>query len=320
MNDFTERVTGERLTDGERLAIPSPHAKNHNLIEFSARLISFDAASRLTVSHGKTGPWCSAYAVIDAEAVSVYDYPGKERLLERIPHGLTLSDFVGISIAVERGFTAELTLTTASGSFSRQICWNGSQGDILAEVLGATLSDCSLTYTLGGVERELWLFGDSYFDFWCRCLADRGLGDFYLDGHSGRTSRGALASLRAALTRATPRRLVWMMGMNDPDGEEVSPAWLECYHALRDLCRERDITLILATVPNTPIRNHTYKNEIVRESGCRYLDINAAVGADADTAWREGLLSADRVHPTAEGAEVIAEYILSNLFEIGEES
>lgn len=317
MDDCIQKVAKESLLSGESLSIPSPHAKNYNRIVFQAALSSLDGGAKLVLSHGKTCPWCSAYVEIDAEAVSVYEYPGKAVLLERIAHGLSVLDFIHVSIDVAAGFSARLDLSTASGSFSKEFPWNGSNGDILAEVLGTTLSDCTLAYAIDGVRKDTWAFGDSYLDFWCRRLIGRGLDTLYLDGHSGRTSRAALASLKTDLSYATPKRLVWLMGMNDPDGEAVSPSWIECYHELCEICRERGIELILATIPNTPIRCHQYKNETVRSSGFRYLDINAAVGADADSGWREGLLSPDRVHPTAEGAEVIAEYILAALPEMG---
>ena len=317
MNHPIERVTRARLSNGASLTIPSPNAKNHNRIELCAKIGSFDSDSRVVISHGKTGPWCSAYVVIDAEAVSVYEYPGKERLLERTPHGLSISGSIAVSISVKAGFLAELVIAVASGSFSKEIYWNGSSGDILAEVLGATLLDCTLTYCLDGVNRDLWFFGDSYLDFWCQWVIGRGLDNFYLDGHSGRTSARALASLKTDLSYAKPQRIVWLMGMNDPDGEEVNSSWITSYHTLRDICLEKSIELILATVPNTPIRNHRCKNEIVRSSGYRYLDISTAVGAETDIGWRDGLLSADRVHPSAEGAEAIARYILSALPEIG---
>lgn len=51
--------------------------------------------------------------------------------------------------------------------------------------------------------------------------------------------------------------------------------------------------------------NHETKNRWIRESGYRYIDVAAAVGADGSGAWIEGMLSTDKVRPTSAGAEAI---------------
>ena len=295
------------------IAIPSPNAKNYNRIAFSATVTFFDADAKLTISHGKTNPWCSAYIVIDAETVSVYEYLHETRLLEKVPHGLAISGLINVSITVGAGFSAKLMISTSTGSFCRDIYWNGSNGEILAELKGAELADCTLSYRIDGVNKEIWLFGDSYFDHWCKHAFDFGCDHFYLDGYSGRSSEAALASLRMNLTYAKPKTIVWLMGMNDPDGEEANPSWMRCYHTLREICSENGIKLILSTVPNTPTRKHRYKNALVRNSGYRYLDISSAVGADTCSSWKNGLIDPDGVHPSPDGAKVIARYILSAL-------
>ena len=79
---------------------------------------------------------------------------------------------------------------------------------------------------------------------------------------------------------------------------------------------DNNIELVLSTVPNTPKINNRHKNEIVKGSGYRYLDVCSAVGADTSSCWASGFIDSDGVHPSTEGARVIAEYILSALHEI----
>ena len=63
-----------------------------------------------------------------------------------------------------------------------------------------------------------------------------------------------------------------------------------------------------------PDRLHSYKNEYVRTSGYRYIDFASAVGAnEAGSGWGECMLSADQVHPTAAGAQALAEQVLLDL-------
>jgi hypothetical protein len=309
-----EVVSSESLNSGESLSIESPNAKNHKTIGFSAKITSFD---KVVVSHGKTNPYCSAYIAIDSSSVYVYEYPSKESLVATYAHGLKIADFISVNLHVEGGFTAKLILASSSGVFVKDIAWNGSNGDIMAESDGSVLTDCVLTYYINGLKKDVWLFGDSYFDFWCKNIIEWGFADFYLDSYSGRSAVNALASLRKCLTYCKPKKIAWFMGMNNPDDGAVSESWLSVYNSLVEICSQNEIELILSTVPNVPDRDHTYKNEFVRNSGFRYIDICNVVGADDSTNWLDGLLGGDKVHPTSTtGAAMIASYIASQLPEI----
>ena len=317
MNYSGETIKKEIIKDGEGIYIPSPNAKNYKKIEFSAKVVSFDGDAKLRLGHGKNIIWCAAFIEIDSEYVYVYETLDTIRLVEMVPHGLGVVDFIKVSIDVERGFYAKLLVTTGTGSFVKDISFAASKGDVFAELEGATLAECLLYYYIDGVNKDIWLFGDSYFDGWCKNMVDWGFGNCYLDGRSGQESAGALESLKMDLAYGTPKRIVWLMGMNDPDTEtEVNPSWFECYNALCEICREKNIRLTLATIPTVPTRNHGFKNEIIKNSGYEYIDTSAELGADIDSGWKEGLLSADGVHPSPEGAKVIAKFVLSALPEI----
>ncbi len=304
----------EILRPGEHLAIPTPNAKNYKSIGFTARINRFDT---LTLSHGKENPYCSAILVIDNVNVSVYEYQYRPVLLGRYPHSLTIADYLSVSVRTEAGFTARLQIASRSGIYCREIVWNGSNGEILAESGNSELTDARLTYHIKGVEKPVWLFGDSYLDFWPRNLVRWGVTDCYLDGFSGRGSLAAVESLRQVLVLGVPKKVVWFMGMNDADTDTVNPNWLAAYEALVSLSKEYGFEVILTTTPNVPARSNRQKNRIVRESGLRYLDLCSAVGADENPKWYPGLLGPDQVHPTYDrGAPVIAQYILSHLPEI----
>lgn len=316
MNYSGKEIKKEVLNDGEGMYIPSPNAKNYNKIEFSAKAVSFEGDAKLRLGHGKNISWCAAFIEIDSQYVYVYETWDASKLVEKVPHGLSVSD-IKVSICVEKGFYAKLCITTASGDFIKDIRWNACKGDVFAEAEGATFSECTLFYYIDGVNKDIWLFGDSYFDGWCKNMVDWGFGSCYLDGRSGQESAGALESLKMDLAYGTPKRIVWFMGMNDPDTEtEVNPSWFECYNAVCEICRKNNIELTLATIATVPTRNHGFKNAIVKNSGYKYLDISAELGAEIDSGWKEGLLATDGVHPSLEGAKVIAEFILSALPEI----
>lgn len=83
--------------------------------------------------------------------------------------------------------------------------------------------------------------------------------------------------------------------------------WLNTYNQIKAICESRDIELVLCTIPNVPSINNTFKNEIIRNSGYRYINFAKAVGAEeVGSSWYTGMLSGDNVHPSALGAQKLA--------------
>lgn len=310
-----KRATAETMADGGSLSISTPNVKNWRTISFAAAVGKF---SGLTISHGKTAPYCSAYVTIDAAAVKVYEYTTEPKLLATHEHGLAIADRISVTVNVSGGASAELRLVTPGGSFSKEIPWNGSNGDIVVESNGSTLTDCDLVYYMAGLSKSVWLYGDSYFDYWPEVLAGSGYTNYSLDGYSGRNSLSALESLKASLQYARPQRLVWCMGMNDADNGAINANWLSACKSVEAICADLGIELVMSTVPNVPGRDHRYKNEYVRASGYRFIDFSAAVGADAAPGWLTGLLGGDDVHPTASGATVLTARALVDVPELAE--
>ena len=130
-----------------------------------------------------------------------------------------------------------------------------------------------------------------------------------LNGYGGRASIGALRSFETDLSFGyIPKRVVWCMGMNDKDGETApSAGWSHAISEVMRICNEKGIELILSTIPNVPssVTKNTIKNEFVRNSDYRYIDIAKAVSANDDTTWYDGMLGTDNVHPSGEGSMCI---------------
>ena len=168
---------------------------------------------------------------------------------------------------------------------------------------------------------DVWLFGDSYMDYLVRNITtsvSNELTNLYIDGYPGRMSLGGLSSLNRAVFMANPKILVWALGMNDGDSvSDVNANWLSVYNSVKDICKSNGIELVLVTIPTTPLVNNNHKNNIIRNSGYRYIDVAMAVGSDETGEWYEGLLSSDNIHPTSAGSKVIfGKYIadLPNVF------
>ena len=123
----------------------------------------------------------------------------------------------------------------------------------------------------------------------------------------------------------TPRYALWLIGINDRgDIDAPTSRWLAATKEFISICEANGITPVLQTIPNTfitslrQLKTHQYKTDWIRSSGYRYIDIAAAIGSRPDGTWAEGMQGPDGIHPTAEGAMVMAEQVLKDFPEIGE--
>ncbi len=229
-------------------------------------------------------------------------------------HGLTIKGKIAISIRQKADRKAEITLKTDNGEYSTEIPYYGRGGVVRVKNEEGTFSNARLRVECPAYQDKIRAYGDSYFDKWVPYAVQDGVKDVMWNGYSGRTSAQALASFEEDLKYGKPEKVLWCMGMNDPDeGDSVNGDWLKAYDAVRQVCKEKGIEFIPATIPNVPQRDHRAKNRIIRESGYRYIDISKAVGADERAEWDEGLLWPDQTHPSEKGSMVIAETVLDAL-------
>lgn len=309
------RRTGN-LSNGDSWVLTSNSVKNNKRMTFSGTVSSF---SSLTFGHGRTGKWNSSWLVIDASNITVYNWNGTQAS-NVYPHGLTIQNEIQVELIRNHSATATLKLIADGVTFTQEIQWEGSQGDIYVDS-ASSLSDCSFTWSCNLLEGGIWLFGDSFFsltaeDRWTSYLFADGFDENLICGYSGGKSKVSITYLENMLSVATPKAVVWCLGMNDGDDGAVNPAWLSAYNELKSICTNENITLILATIPNAESTEsteggsattvyHDYKNSIVRNSGYRYIDFATAVGADENGEWYAGMKNNTNVHPTVKGATAL---------------
>ena len=170
--------------------------------------------------------------------------------------------------------------------------------------------------------------GDSLFDSsgliiptgWTRFAIEAGHTNACWFGYGGRKTEAALEGFKNALKYDTPTYAVWCMGANNQDSSTaVNSAWKKATDEFLAICEENGITPILATIPNSQNRIYYYKNQVVKNSGYRYIDFSAAVGAN-DTSetsdWTEGYLYTDGLHPTTLGAQAMYNEVIKAVPEI----
>ena len=309
---FKESIANA-LTDGN-ISLDVPNVKWGQTISFWARVTTM---GKITLSHGKV---LYAAGMVDIDGTNITTYTSTSTQQEVVPHGLTIASFIEVTLSQKEVGEKNIMLyiRTLGGFFEKSIPFGGCRDNVMCEAQGCNLTDCKLTFSCKDYNKDVWMFGDSYFDFIPSKLVTFGYTNALFDAYSGRNSKDALTSLKKMIgVVGVPKIIYWALGMNDADtGDSVDTNWNNTYLELRKICHKYNVELVLATIPNVPNRSNAYKNSIVRLSGYRYVDNDKAVGGDLSSNWYSGLLGTDQVHPTDEGAKVLAQRLILELPEI----
>ena len=333
------------IASGDTWVINKNSVKHGNRIMFSGKITSFDT---ITIGHGTIAHNGASWIVVDDTNLYVHYHnlgSGEQSGYPKTyAHGLTIKDNIQVEIVKNNTNTAKVVITSGGSRYetSTDVTWYGSTQIYLSST--SILSDCSFGWTSKQIYTDIWLFGDSYFSLddnnrWTTYLFSEGYTNFMLDGRSGEGSLEAFADLTNLLNVYTPKMIVWCVGMNNADtSDAVNATWKSVLDSLITLCHEKNIELVLATIPtvvggwnpDTQSNNlgiHKYKNAIVRESGYRYIDFDSAVGANENTGeWFNNGEADDmlenygqqsgRIHPTTYGAKALYYQAISDCPEL----
>lgn len=306
------QVKGD-LSDGQSLALPYHNSKNNNVYVFVANITSFDKL--------KIGKESDTYIIIDDTNVTLYNDQGSNTQA----HGLTISDDIQVRIENQAAIAfSKITVVSGGEEFNfptgDRFIMDGGSAYAISD--GSSLTDCVFSWSSRNINKPIWLFGDSYFSWyesrWTYYLARDGFTDScMLNGFAGEASGDSYTALTNLLNVRIPEYVVWCIGMNngdDPSG--VNATWKFYYDAIVELANYYGFTLILATIPTTPIVNNNFKNTIIRNSEYRYIDFDKAVDPDGDGEWIPGTREDGGVHPTAKGAKILYYQALADLPEL----
>lgn len=321
-NQYTPKYTpkydnkfASSISEGEELVLSDiPDDKNHYGIG-----CSFNTDNMGVIKIFKSqDDYCRGEIDIDSTNITEYTNGG---VTSTIAHGLEISNGLIVYINKKENAASITLINTAGQKVVKTLSkWIGCKGNIVKFIaVSGNYNNVALTHNAAWADKSTWIFGDSYTDFWpSKCYAN-GASNFYLDGYSGRNSQAGYNSLILALKYGRPKRIVWMLGMNDGDNDSsVDENWNSIFNSLKVLCEKLSIQLIPCTIPNVPNVIHIYINQIIRDSGLPYIDIASILGAnEKGSSWFEGLLGSDNVHPTLDkGAEVIANTLIMGVSNI----
>lgn len=230
-----------------------------------------------------------------------------------VSHGLTITNNLQIVLSVGVGtITAKLTSNGETYTAQNIVIYPDTACRPYA-LAGGALTDCTLSQTFTNILSDKIYMGDSYSSMtsdkrWPYYLDSDGYSkNTIINGFGGEQSSNAVAALRNILRTASPKFIVWALGMNDGSDSASAPssAWVTGRDTFLSLCEEVGAIPVFGTIPTVPSVNNEKKNEWIRSSGYRYIDFAQAVGADSSGVWYSGMLDTDNVHPTAKGAKAL---------------
>lgn len=310
---YIDNVIGARRTSGvvyefdinsdDFTSTTKAQDSNNYVLEFRGNITTFNG---LIVAHGYQGYMTGYVKVTPTDFEYYMGTEASPRVSEA--HGLTIKDYINIKIeSLLTENNAIFTITTNGGQYTKTSAWDVRDGILGVKHVGTNvLTDCRLSYYPKGWNKDIHIYGDSYVglyaDKWTYYLIHGGYTNYNLNAYPGRASAEALVVLKQNLQYATPKKILWLLGMNNGDSGAINTAWKSAVDELMEICAEKGIELILATIPNVPTVDNTYKNAYVIASGYRYIDFASSVGALNDSTWFDGLLSNDGVHPSNQGA------------------
>lgn len=283
--------------------------ENNNIMARKVFVLSgnVNTFSTLEMGHGTKTNSPSSWVVVNNENITVYSTPTN---IVTLPHGLTITNTIQIIIEVGANYKAKITLVSNGEKYNTEQDWDGNIGNIFVNSINTELGDCTVSWTCKNYSSPIWAYGDSYFGMvnkarWIAHLLSNGYAtNMLIDGYPGRASNDAYNSLQTSLKHGKPKYILWAMGMNNPDNDSsVNESWNNIFDNVKNLCKENGITLIGCTIPNTPIQFNSYKNNVVRNAGIKYIDFAKSVGGENKGAsWYDGMLSGDLIHPSEKGA------------------
>ena len=307
-------TTAASVSGGGTIQVTDVPSDPKNGLFFSCRF-SFSEFTSLKIGKGYD-TYRGAWIEITPSAIISKTYENSEHTVGSVNHGLTLSDYIFVSVSTGPDSKWHVVLNTSRGFFTTEFQLNYEFCGTSFATFGSAATSVNLAFGDSFYKRPVWLFGDSYVGIdnparWPYYIKSWGYLNIMINGRAGRASAAAKADFEKALAFGRPKVVLWCMGMNDSDA-----AWLSNYRDVRKICEQNGIELILTTIPTTPTRNMETISEYVRNSGLRYIDFYKAVGANSSGEWYSGMLAKDNVHPTALGAEALAAQVLVDFPEI----
>lgn len=295
------RLTGDITANGHLLIDKMLSVQKNVVLSFVGNVGTTFAGIEIGFTTNITQSDQEHFVITDTEITRVTTSPTTAQ------HGITIKDQLCVTVTNTIDGYLKVKIESNGQSYTSSNAWRTSSRKPYVKALG-NMTDCVFTWTCKDNSKDIALFGDSYLSFsnerWRYYLDADGYSDnTFVNSYAGENSANGVINFDNLTPVISPKFLFWGYGMNDHDsGGAYNASWKTALEHVLEYCDNHGITPILATIPNVPQYDNTAKNTYIRNSGRRYIDFAKAVGSDVSSAWFDGMLSSDNVHPTALGA------------------
>lgn len=281
---------------------------------------SFDSFGTFLCGWGY-GSTAGQYLTITPTEIQIYS----RGTTSYVNHGLTIDKYIAVSISTNSEKEAYILIQSGNGqNYYNKIPWLGRGIPFSVFRDSENAKSYGVKVMRKRIQSPTWIYGDSYMSYdtsyrWPYHILFWGYDNWHANHSSGGNSEQLMPAFKADLLCGKPLYALWLLGMNDGADTDIntpSEKWLNNIKEFISICKDKNITPILATIPSVPTIYHEGKNKWVRESGYRYIDFADAVGASADGQWTSGMLYVDGVHPEPSGARALAMRVLVDFPEI----
>lgn len=315
-----KNISVATLNNGEEIFIEESMSKKDKILVFFG---SVSTMGTIKFYHG-VNVYNSGRVEINSTNVKVVTYNTEDTVRKDVAHNLTITDYIGVIFDVGNSNDLYITVLTNGGSFELgPVWWGSSNGEIKIISEDSVLSNISVSWNCESFRSPIWIYGDSYLDSsnparWPYHIINWDMDTFAMFGFPGAKSEHVYPEWLRTLKHGSPKYAIWCLGMNDIDDDtSINADWKKYIDNFIKDCTDNQIEPILATIPNTPERRHTFKNNYIRGSGYRYIDFAKAVNAETyPSNWYTGMLHSDNTHPSEQGAIALAIRALTDFPEL----
>ena len=298
------------MVSKEYITLPTTNVNRNHVYAFSAKITN-SSDFRLRISHG-TKAYMSSFVDITPTDVNVVNCVPSMVNSPHV-HGLSIGEYIKVIINVKDHNDATISISSGGNTYTFADKWYGfNNSQPMVYVFGGSFAECEFTISFEEIRKDLFMFGDSYFgtennNRWVSYLVDNGFTNQLINAYPGESSSEAEIALNNLLNVATPKYILWCLGMNDgSDTTTYTAKWKRGIDVVLAHCSRFGIKPIFATIPTVPTINHEKKNAYIRAL-CEarqydFIDFAKAVGSDENGDWYSGMLSPDGIHPTELGA------------------
>lgn len=270
-----------------------------------------------------------AWMRITPDKVELYQdlNENQSTLMASYSHSLTFSTFVKVLFYLREDYSWYIIIETLKGKYVIDY-----EGGVDKEIVGhpyflnngIVFNNAQITAGSADFKSPIWIFGDSYstasygYTRLGQQLMDLGISQNTCYNHLGGNNHGnAWDDLKLMLKFGTPRMIVWLLGVNGSQPQNV-----QITNELKELCDNMGIELVFQyppLYPNSVGIDTTNLRNAVLATGCRIVNTSRAVGCDnssGDAVWYDGYLDGDRIHPTELASRAIVMQLINDVPEL----